>query len=176
MKHIIFTLAIFALAPFTAFSQKGTNAIQISGQAAIPLGDLNKIVKTGFGGAVKGIYGITNKPQSLTLEAGYDQFSVKNLPSIVSGHYSAIPVYAGYRANLSGLILESQAGLSFNRIAASGNNASASANQTAFGWALSAGYLYRSIELGIKYQSSEGSKDTTPIRFLGIRLGYNFEL
>lgn len=176
MKQIILTFAIFAILPFAAFSQKGKNAIQVSGQAAIPTGDFSDVVNTGFGGSVKGIYGISNKPQFLTVEAGYNRFGVKNLPSGASANYSAIPVYGGYRANLSGVILESQAGVSFNRVAASGSGSSASANQTAFGWALSAGYQYKDIELSVRYQSSEGSDDTQPIRFVGIRLGYNFGL
>ena len=176
MKRIILILAVFAALPFVASAQKGTNAIQISGQAAIPVGDLADIVKTGFGGAAKGIYGFSSKPQSFTLEAGYNQFAVKNLPSSASAHYSAIPVYVGYRANLSGVVLESQAGLSFNRIAGSGPGGTASANESVFGWALSASYLYRSVELGVRYQSSEGAKDANVIRFVGVRLGYNFGL
>lgn len=176
MKKIFFTFAICAILPFAAFSQKGKNAIQVSGQAAIATGDLSDVVKTGFGTAVKGMYGIGKNPQSLTVETGYNRFGVKNLPSGASGNYSAIPLYGGYRANLSGVIVESQAGVSFNHIAASGAGGSASANQTAFAWALSAGYQYKDIELSVRYQSSEGSDDTQPIRFVGIRLGYNFGL
>lgn len=176
MKHIrliFFGLFVF---PLCSLAQQGTNQIQIAGQASIPTGDLADIVKTGFGGSVKGMYGITRKPQSLTFEAGYNRFSVKDLPSSASAHYSAIPLYAGYRANLGGIILESQAGVSFNRIAGSGPAGNASDTQTAFGWALSAGYVFRSVELGVKYQSSEADNDTFAIRFVGIRLGYNFGL
>jgi len=176
MKRIIIILAIMTSVPFCVFSQKGIKYIQVSGQAAIPVSDLTDIVKTGFGFAGKGIYGFSLKPQAFTLEGGYNRFAVKDLPSDASAHYSAIPVYAGYRANLSNVVLESQAGVSFNRIAGSSQAGSASANQTAFGWALSAAYLYKSFELGIRYQSSEGSKDVSVIRFLGVRLGYNISL
>lgn len=82
--------------------------MQVKGQAAIPTGRLADIVKTGFGGSVKGLYGIGKLPQHLALEAGYNRFAVKDLPSGASAHYSAVPVYLGYRANLSGFLLESQ--------------------------------------------------------------------
>jgi opacity protein-like surface antigen len=170
---LIFALAIF---PFITFAQKGSHYLQVSGQAAIPTGRLADIVKTGFGASAKGMYGIGKLPQHLTLEAGYNRFAVKDLPSDASAHYSAIPVYLGYRANLSGVLLESQAGLSFNRIAGSGPGGTASASQTAFGWSLGAGYVFNSVELGVRYQSSEKGDDVQKVRFIGIRLGYNFGL
>ncbi|WP_316814433.1 outer membrane beta-barrel protein, partial [Pedobacter heparinus] len=143
---------------------------------AIPTGRLADIVKTGFGGSAKGMYGIGKLPQYLTIEAGYNRFAVKDLPSDASAHYSAVPVYLGYRANLSGVLLESQAGLSFNRIAGSGPGGTASAKQTAFAWSLGAGYVYKSVEIGIRYQSSEKGDDAQAVRFVGVRLGYNFGL
>ncbi|WP_316792151.1 outer membrane beta-barrel protein [Pedobacter frigoris] len=176
MKKNLYLFFAIALFPFFTFAQKGSHYLQVSGQAAIPTASLADIVKTGFGGSVKGMYGIGVFPQHLTLEAGYNRFAVKDLPSSASAHYSAIPVYLGYRANLSGFILESQAGLSFNRIAGSGSGGSASANQTAFGWSLGAGYTYKSVELGVRYQSSEKGDDVQEIRYVGIRLGYNFSL
>ncbi|TDQ11251.1 porin family protein [Pedobacter metabolipauper] len=176
MKQILVILTLFLIFPLVTLAQKGSNFLQLSGQAAIPTSDLSDVVKTGFGGALKGMYGFSSKPQYLTIEAGYNRFAVKGLSSSTSAHYSALPVYAGYRANLSGVILETQAGVSFNRIAGSGLGGSASANQTAFGWALTAGYIFKDLELDVRYQSSEGDDDTYIIRFVGIRLGYNFAL
>lgn len=176
MKLTFLTLAILIAVPMFTFAQRDTQFIQISGQASVPLGNLADIIKPGFGGAAKGVYGFSDKPQSFTLEAGYNQFGVKNIPSGASAHYSSVPVYGGYRANLSGVVLEGQAGVAFNHIAGSGPGGNASANQTAFGWAFSAAYLYRSFELGLRYQRSEGAKDATVISFLGVRLGYNISL
>jgi len=176
MNRNFFALVCLIIFPLVTMAQKGSNFVQVAGQLAIPTGNLSDIVKTGFGGSVKGIYGFSAKPQSVTLEAGYNRFGVKDLPAVASGHYSALPVYAGYRANLSGVVLETQAGVSFNRVAVSAPGISGSDTQTAFGWALSAGYEFKNAELGVRYQSSEGSKDTTVIRFLGIRLAYNFAL
>jgi hypothetical protein len=176
MNRNFLILTLFLVFPLITLAQKGNNLIQVGGQAAIPTSDLSDIVNTGFGGTVKGMYGFSAKPQFFTLEAGYNRFGVKNLPSGASAHYSALPIYAGYRANLGGIILESQVGASFNRIAGSGSGGTASANQTAFGWALGAGYAYKAIELGVRYQSSEADNDELVIRFIGIHLGYNFSL
>ncbi|NRF37467.1 outer membrane beta-barrel protein [Pedobacter foliorum] len=176
MNRIFFALVFLFIFPLVSMAQKGSNFLQVSGQAAIPTGAISDVVKTGFGGAVKGIYGFSRNPQYLTLEAGYNRFAAKNMPAGASAHYSALPIYLGYRANLSGVVLESQGGVSFNRIAGSGPGGSASANQTAFGWAISAGYTFKDLELAVRYQSSEGNNDVQIIRFIGIRLGYNFGL
>lgn len=176
MNRNFLTLAILIIFPFVAMAQKGSNFLQVAGQAALPNGNFSDVVKIGFGGSVKGIYGFSAKPQSLTLEAGYSRFAVKHLPAVASGNYSLLPVYVGYRANLSGFILESQAGVSFNRVALSVPGEFHSDTQTAFGWALSAGYAFKNVELSLRYQHAEGSGDYNAIRVVGIRLGYNFGL
>ena len=172
------TLLVFALVAvsYLANAQKGTNKIQVAGQVGFPTGDLADVAKTGFGAAAKGMLGFSAKPQYVTLEAGYNNFSVKNLPSSVNANYSSVPIYLGYRANLSGVILESQAGVSLNHIEAAGPGGTVSANQTGFGWALSAGYEFKNVELSVRYQNSEAESDSQKIRFVGIRLGYNFSL
>ncbi|ETZ23056.1 outer membrane beta-barrel protein [Pedobacter sp. V48] len=176
MNRNFSALAILIIFPFVTMAQKGSNFLQVAGQATLPTGNFSDVVKTGFGGSVKGIYGFSTKPQAITLEAGYNSFAVKNLPAVASGDYSLLPVYAGYRADLSGLILESQAGVSFNRVALSVPGESHSDTQTAFGWALSAGYAFKNVEFSLRYQHSEGSGDYNAIRVVGIRLGYKFGL
>ncbi|QPH41654.1 outer membrane beta-barrel protein [Pedobacter endophyticus] len=171
-----FLLAILAAFPIIALAQKNTNYLKVSAQAAIPTGNLADVVHVGNGIAVQGAFGFSKLPQYLTLEAGYNRFKVKNLPSGASGHYSALPIYAGYRARLDQFVFDAQAGVSFNHIDASSSNVNAHANQTAFGWAFGASYLIKGIELGLRYQSSEGSRDVSVIRFLGIRAGYNISL
>lgn len=143
---------------------------------AIPTGNLSDILNIGYGGSVKGIIGFSRQPQYVTLEAGYNRFGVKDLPSGSSGNFSSIPVYAGYRAKLGGLIFDAQTGAAFNRIAASGPGGNASDTETAFAWAIGASYDYKNVELGLRFQSSESGKDTFVLRFIGVRLGYNFSL
>ena len=178
MKKLILIAAI--VFPLFALGQKNTNYLKVAGQVAIPLGNLSDIVNTGFGGSVKGIFGFSKLPQYFTVEAGYNRFGIKNAPigssSSFSGNYAAIPIYGGYRARMDKLVFDAQAGVSFNRIAASSNGGSASDSQTAFGWAFGASYDFKGAEIGLRYQSSEASNDTFIIRFLGIRLGYNFSL
>jgi len=173
-KKII--LLAFLSIPLFCFAQKHTNYLKVAGQMAIPTGNLSDIVNIGYGGSVKGIFGFSKLPQYFTVEAGYNRFGVKDLPASSSANYSAIPVYAGYRAKLGGLIFDAQAGASFNRIAGSGPGGTASDTQTAFGWAFGASYVYKQAELGLRFQSSEASDDVFIIRFVGVRLGYNFSL
>lgn len=167
---------IFSLAN----AQKGVNGIQVGARVALPTEKLNKIANTGFGATIKGMYGIgsTSSPHQVTLEAGYNRFGLKDLPAGASGSYAAIPIYTGYRYLFGNVILDAQAGISINRI--SGESAAgvkASDSQTAFGFAVGAGYLIQQkIELGVKYQSSDMNDDIYDIKFFAFRVGYNFAL
>jgi len=176
MNRNFLTLVFLIIFPFVTMAQKGSNFLQVGGQAAVPVGNFSDVAKSGFGGSVKGIYGLSAKPQSVTLEAGYNRFALKDLPGVPSGYYSILPVYAGYRANLSGFILELQAGVSFNRGALSAPGLPDRDTQTVFGWAHSVGYAFKNIELSIRYQHAETSKDYNAIRFISFRLANNFGL
>ncbi|WP_175632405.1 outer membrane beta-barrel protein [Pedobacter ghigonis] len=171
-----FFLLLFSAITFSLKAQKGNNGLQLSVQGAIPTGKLANVVNIGFGTALKGLYGFGKTPQHLTLEAGYNRFEVKNIPATSDAYYSSIPLYVGYHARLGRIILEGQAGTAFNHVEGSGSSGKVSSNQTAFGWALGAGYVYNGFELGVRYQNSEADTDTYVIRFLGIRLAYNFTL
>ncbi|MDQ8013206.1 MAG: outer membrane beta-barrel protein [Flavobacterium nitrogenifigens] len=174
-KYLIALTALFLAA--SANAQKGNNQIQVSAQAAFPVDDLSKACSTGYGAAAKGLYGIGLRDQQVTLEAGYNFFPVKNLPDGVSAHYSAIPIYTGYRYSFSNFHIESQAGISINRIYAQANSGkSESDTNTQFGWAIGVGYAYQNIELGVRYQSSDMKSEDEGISFVAVRLGYNFTL
>ncbi len=177
-KHLKYSglIMIFLFISYQSWSQKGVNLIQPSVQVNIPTGNLADNVNTGYGAALKGMLGVGKVPQHLTLEVGYNRFGVKNLPSSVDASYSSIPAYFGYRARLGGLTIESQAGVAFNHIEGSGPLGTVKSNQTSFGWAISAGYVYRNVELAVRYQNSESENDTYVIRFVGVRLAYNFSL
>lgn len=166
------SLLVFSLAK----AQKGNNGIQVGARMAIPTERLAEVANVGYGATVKGMYGIGASPHQVTLEVGYNRFGLKNLPASVSGHYAAIPIYTGYRYTFGSVIVDTQAGLSINSIKGSGPSGTASGNQTAFGWAIGAGYLYKKMEIGVKYQSSDIKDDTYDIKFVAIRLGYNFSL
>lgn len=178
IKKILFLS--FLVATFsTVQAQKGTNGLQIGARAAMPTEKLNKIANTGFGASIKGFYGIgsTSSPHQLTLEAGYNRFSLKDLPAGASGNYAAIPIYTGYRYMFGKVIIDTQAGISINRIAGTSSaGTTASSSQTGFGWAAGAGYLINKVEVGVKYHSSHVKDDIYDIKFFALRLGYNFAL
>jgi len=176
-RILLLTVSIFTFS--LANAQKGTNGIQVGARVAFPTEKLNKIANTGFGGSLKGMYGIGSKssPHQVTLEAGYNRFGLKDLPAGASGAYAAIPIYSGYRYLFGKVILDTQVGISINSVSEK-NTAGVkySDNQTAFGWSVGAGYLIKQIELGVKYQSSDMNDDIYDIKFVGLRVGYNFAL
>jgi len=176
MRKILLISTVVLGLTLSAKAQKGNNMLQVSGQLAIPTSDLADVVKLGFGASAKGMYGFGLKKQQVTLEAGYNRFSVKNLPSGIDAHYSAIPIYTGYRYTLGNFNLEPQAGISINRVAGSAGSMSASDSKTNFGWATSVGYSFNNLELGVKYQSSDVKDSDESLTFVGIRLSYNFAL
>ncbi|MES2061656.1 MAG: outer membrane beta-barrel protein [Bacteroidota bacterium] len=176
MKKPLLLLAIILSFSCTVKAQKGDNLFQISGQASLPTSNLADVVKTGFGAAIKGMYGFGVTKQHVTLEVGYDRFSVKNLPSGVDASYSAVPIYTGYRYTIGNFNLEPQAGISINKVAGSSSVGSASSTSTNFGWATGVSYSFTNLELGVKYQSSEIKNSDDNLTFVGIRLAYNFSL
>ncbi|MFC1226203.1 hypothetical protein ACFE6N_20535 [Pedobacter sp. BG31] len=170
---IILILMVFG---YHSFAQKGVKMLQPSGSLAIPTGKLSDEVNLGYGVALKGIWGVGKADQQITLEAGYNRFNVKNLPTSIEANYATVPVYLGYRAKMGAIIIEGQSGVAFNHVKGTGPSGKASGNQTAFGWALSVGYAFRDLELDVRYQNSESGTDTYVIRFVGIRAAYNFSL
>lgn len=176
MKKVLVSFLLLVGITISAQAQKGNNQLQISGQVNFPTSELADAAKTGFGFAAKGMYGFSVTKQQATLEVGYDRFSIKNLPSGIDGYYSAIPIYTGYRYTFGGLHLEPQAGISINKVGGSAGSASVSSSSTNFAWATSVSYSLKSLELGLRYQSSEMKDSEDKITFVGVRLAYNFSL
>lgn len=166
------SLLIFSLAK----AQKGNNGIQVGARVAFPTEKLAKIANTGYGATLKGMYGFGADPHQITLEVGYNRFGLKDLPSSVSAYYAALPIYTGYRYTFGSVIIDTQGGVSFNSIKGAGPGGTVKGNQTAFGWAAGVGYVYKKVELGVKYQSSDMNDDIYDIKFIAVRLGYNFSL
>ncbi|WP_316823119.1 outer membrane beta-barrel protein [Pedobacter gandavensis] len=176
MNKILLTSTVILGLAFSAKAQKGNNQIQISAQAAIPLFDLSDVANTGFGIAGKGMYGFGEVKQQATLEIGYNRFGLKGVPSEMSAHYAAVPIYAGYRYTLGKFNLEPQVGFSVNKIGVSVDGQSVSVSSTSFAWAAGVSYNISKLELGLKYQSSALKDADADLNFVGIRLGYNFSL
>ena len=78
---------------------------------------------------------------------------------------------------LDNVIIDTQVGFSINR--AGGVNVAGekvSDGETAFSWAIGAGYLIKQIEWGVKYQSSHGDDAMYSLKFIALRVDYNFSL
>lgn len=155
---------------FVVKAQDGNDRIQIGGQYSFPTSDFSKIANNGFGGFVKGFYGVGEKPQQITLELGVNAF--KTILKHKTGSNIIVPVQLGYRFGLGNFYLETQAGLSVNKLV----EETGTATKVKFGWAPSVGYTFKNIELGVKYNGSKFNSTDTDLSFVGIRLAYSFPL
>ena len=176
IKYFLFlSLFFFSVA---ANAQKYKQQLQVGGSLNIPTINLSNITNLGYGGYAKGMFGFSRYNQQITLEAGYNTFPVdKDLTGGFRSHYSMLPVYLGYRYLFPiGITLESQAGISFNKLKVGSGSAFVADKTTSFALALGAGYQLRNIELGIKYQLTNVKNSDDDITFFTVRLGYNFLL
>lgn len=172
-RLVFFALVVVATA---AMAQKGVRQLQIGIQAARPLSSLLTVTNFGYGGSAKGLYGFGRAAQQATLEVGYHRFPLKHIPDGVEVHYSALPIYVGYRYIYNKFTFEPQVGLSINRIAGHNNQISTSATFYNVGWSLGAGYTLNNFEIGARVQISEIKDQDEDLNFLGVRLAYNIKL
>ena len=170
MKKLVlaFSIAAFTLA---ANAQTGKNQIGVGADVGIPTGDFGDGVKTGFGGYVKGLFGIGEAGQ-ITFTSGYSAFKAKESTSEFKATASIIPLLAGYRHNFSGFYAEPQVGYSIYGAKIKSEGISASSSEGAFSWAVGFGYVINNVDFGARYQSMH--KDGESLAIVGIHVGYNF--
>ncbi len=170
MKKLVlaFSIAAFTLA---ANAQTGKNQIGVGADVGIPTGDFGDGVKTGFGGYVKGLFGIGEAGQ-ITFTSGYSAFKAKESTSEFKATASIIPLLAGYRHNFSGFYAEPQVGYSIYGAKIKSEGISASSSEGAFAWAVGFGYVINNVDFGARYQSMH--KDGESLAIAGIHVGYNF--
>lgn len=183
MKKTILLSVALIFACFSAFAQEGNNQASIGLDLGLPTGDFGKSSNVGFGGTVKGMYGIGTAGQ-VELTLGYIGFGGKSVD--FGGFHSKssvgiIPILIGYRHHIEDFYLEPQLGLSVfsSKMKSSGSIGgmtipSSSSSTTGFGWALGAGYLYQDFDFSIRYQSQSAGGGS--IGFFGVRVGYNFDI
>jgi hypothetical protein len=176
MRKFLFA-AILGTASFMgANAQKGNNQIGIGPEVAIPMGDFGDAFKTGFGGSVKGMFGVGTAGQ-VTLTSGYTTFKAKGLESGEKFNTGIIPILLGYRHNFSGFYVEPQAGYGVYTYKASGmgSGLDGSNSSGAFTWAVGIGYAMKEgVDIGARYQS--GEKDGSSTGLIGFTVRYNFSL
>ncbi|PZR26859.1 MAG: hypothetical protein DI535_12715 [Citrobacter freundii] len=175
MRKQLLTIAIMIIS-FSAFSQKGSNRLGLGADVAIPTGEFSDLSGVGFGGYLKGLYGV-GKSGQVTVTYSYTVFKVKedlqNLFGVDKLNVRIMPFMLGYRQNINGFYLEPQAGYGVYSARATVGNQSATETDGAFAWAVGAGYaLNKGFDLGVSYQnlSKEGDSNS----WISIRLGYNF--
>lgn len=176
MKKVFLAMGLSFIAAIS-FAQSGNNQISVGADLAIPTGDLKDLSKIGFGGTVKGLYGIGTAGQ-ITLTSGFISFAVKSeyeelldADKITS---TMIPILAGYRHNFNGFYAEPQIGYGIYAAKIKGGMFDSSDSEGAFTWAVGAGYVVNNIDFSARYQSA--SKDGSTQSFFGIRVGYLFSL
>jgi len=171
MRKLLFSLVLLITVSFAANAQSGTNKIGIGAEAAIPIGNAKDVLKTGFGGSLKALFGI-GKAGQVTLTSGYTTFSGKDIPDGYKATLSVIPALAGYRQNIAGFYIEPQAGASLISEKDSYDGESETGSTIKFTWGVGAGYVISNVEIGARYQRAEVEGGN--FSFAGLKLGYNF--
>ena len=167
-----FLFAAFTLAiTMTTFAQAGNNQVGIGAELNVPLGSFGDAYKTGFGGTIKGLYGIGKAGQG-TLTLGYSSFKGKSETSFGYSYegqtFSMVPILAGYRHHFTGFYLEPQLGVTINGTKASGIKVE---SMTKFAAALNAGYEIKGLDLSLRYHT-EGDV----LSLFAARIAYNINL
>lgn len=169
-RTFTFLVLGFFLVTFS-HAQTGNNQIGIGAEFNVPLGSFGDAYKTGFGGTIKGLYGV-GKSGQLTLTTGYSAFKGKsetNLGYSYAGQtFTIVPILAGYRHHFTGLYAEPQIGVTVNGTKASGMHVE---TMTKFAFAVNVGYEINGLDLSLRYHT-EGDV----LSLFAARIGYNFGL
>lgn len=170
MKKILFAIALVAVFSVAANAQKGSLQVSPGIESGIPTGQFADGVRAGFGINGKVLYGLTDAGY-LTGTTGYMSFKNKGSGDGYKAKLSIIPVLAGYRQNFNGFYAEPQLGIGFYGSKEKYDNEKSTDSQAYFTWAIGGGYVYNSLDFGLRYQRAEGSGGG--IGFFGLKVAYN---
>ncbi len=173
MKTLLLSFTLLLTAFFNAEAQKGNNQISVAAEVGLPTGDFSDGVKTGFGGSVKGLFGVA-KTGHLTFTTGYSEYKAKESLDGMGFSIGIIPLLAGYRLSMNGLYVEPQAGYGIYSAKVKYEGDRISSSNGVFTYALGVGYAKNKIDMGVRYQA--GTEDGETIGLVGIHVGYNFSL
>lgn len=188
MKKQIILIAFMTISLIVTqktMAQQGEIKINPGIELGLPIGDFSDVTNIGFGATVKGLYGVTDEGQ-IELTLGYLHFPGKDFQGF-KANYSVIPIMAGYRHSFENFYAEGQLGFAIAKSKAKSDfeipdipgfdfdiNASSSESSTEFSWAIGAGYMFDEFDLSLRYQSIETSGSS--IAWIGLRVGYSFDL
>jgi len=169
MKKIVLSITAIIMFSACCFAQAGNNQVAVGASADFLLGPgYRAAYNIGFGGNVKGLYGVGDEGQA-TFTVAYSSFSGKSGTIYYSNQsLSLLPILVGYRYNLPNHFYgEGQVGIGFlDQHASTYSN-----NQTNPAAAISAGVIMDGFDLGARFYT-EGSV----MNQFAIRLAYNFSL
>ena len=134
-------------------AQKGRNQVSLLAEATVPVYQNDR----GFGGFVKGMYGIGQSAQ-LTLMAGISGFKSKNSIEQTTTITRLIGLLAGYKQNFYKFYIEPQVGYGElgGKVSSDGDYARPSVG--AFFWAIGTGYDHKKISIGLRFQQAHGAE------------------
>lgn len=176
MKKSLLLTAIVGLSLFCR-AQTGNNQIGVAVELGVPMGDFGDAAKAGFGGLVRGAYGIGTAGH-ITLTTGYLSFRSKSDLEDALGAdkitYSIVPILAGYRHSFSGFFIEPQVGYGIYGSKIKGGLFDGSDSEGAFTYGGGIGFEKSGFEVGARIQAA--TKNSTTTSFIGFHVGYNFDL
>ena len=171
MKKIIL-LALITFCVLPASAQKFTNKIGIGFDLGVPVGDFADNYKTGYGGYLKGLIGVS-KNGYITITTGYTSY--KLIPNIYykSGRVGIIPILGAYRHIFSGFYIEPHFGVGIYNLHYTGIGGTVvKDSQGGFNYGAGIGYTISDFDIGVHFDA--GSVDINNFSLIGFRLGYNF--
>ncbi|RFZ90524.1 hypothetical protein D0C36_22355 [Mucilaginibacter conchicola] len=163
---VLFALFVLSLTKTNAQSiPKNTFKLDVGAEALRPLSAANDFYDIGIGGTARLNYGLTDK-LAVTLTSGYYHFNYKG-----SGNYNLydvniIPIKAGLKYFLiPNVYVNGEAGVGLGRTPI---NYTKTIISGGFGW------VYKGLDVGLKYENNFGRYDG--FKNIGLRVGYGFKL
>ena len=179
-------MAVFLVSkPNQLFAQRKSNQFGIIAEAAFP-----KNGNMGFGGFIKGAYGISKSGQ-VTLQAGVSGFKIE--PRLVfentifigsqKTQVRLIPVLVGYKHYFNHFYIEPQTG--YGELGGKIDEGVDWIRPSvgAFYWAAGAGFQFKKVDFGVRYQSTHVAREfnagiwgNEPVSLVGVHFSYFFTL
>lgn len=156
-------------------AQKGNNQFFVIAEGTVPAFQDDQ----GFGGYLKGAYGIGNSSQ-LTFMAGMSRFNSKTSVEKPKTTTRLIPLMAGFKQNVQKCYIEPQIGFGElgGRVLLNGDYAHSSVG--ALFWALGAGYNFNHFFAGLRFESVHGVEGSNAglwhnanFHYTGVCIGYH---
>lgn len=164
MKKSLFTIFAIACISFATLAQ---GRWSVGAELALPAGDWEDFVSTGFGASARYERPI-NDNLSWMATAGVLVFSGKDFYSSIS--WIQVPVHGGIKYYFSESFNGFYAGaeLGFTSVSASSTDSFSSVSETKLSYAPLVGYHLGKIDIGAKYQLVDGAD------YIGFRVAYVF--